>query len=367
MTAVLPLAEACNRVTSPFAADDLGLATCPFIAIDCRGPALGAEVEAHMIHALRRVPAVTAAITDPASDAVPDGVRDRASAGVSDELVLACDIVLAAAPTNGTSPVARATVAEPALDAAIDQLAAASAAAPIAAVTFVELLRFTEPLDAPGALLAESLAFSTLLAGPEFGRWLAQRAPAKPITPPRDPVVVAERTGSELTITLNDPERHNAFTAAMRDQLVEALRVASTDASITRVHVQGAGPSFCAGGDVQEFGTTPDPASAHRIRTIRSAALLLHDLGDRLSIDVHGHAIGAGAELAAWSPNLRVFPTASFRLPEVAMGLIPGAGGTASLPRRIGRHRTAWLGLTGQPIGPERAKQWGLAATDHQD
>ena len=50
----------------------------------------------------------------------------------------------------------------------------------------------------------------------------------------------------------------------------------------------------------------------------------------------------------------------AFRLPEVAMGLIPGAGGTASLPRRIGRRRTAWMALTGQPVDVDTAARWGL-------
>ena len=53
-------------------------------------------------------------------------------------------------------------------------------------------------------------------------------------------------------------------------------------------------------------------------------------------------------------------PDTVIRLPEVAMGLVPGAGGTASLPRRIGRERTAWLGLTGQPLGVSDALAWGL-------
>ena len=61
---------------------------------------------------------------------------------------------------------------------------------------------------------------------------------------------------------------------------------------------------------------------------------------------------GTGTVLAA--PDTRI------RLPEVAMGLVPGAGGTVSIPRRIGRHRTAWLALTGAEIGADQALAWGL-------
>jgi enoyl-CoA hydratase/carnithine racemase len=58
---------------------------------------------------------------------------------------------------------------------------------------------------------------------------------------------------------------------------------------------------------------------------------------------------------------VRVRPDACFSLPELAMGLVPGAGGTVSLPRRIGRHRTAWLALTGATIDAATALDWGLA------
>jgi len=65
-------------------------------------------------------------------------------------------------------------------------------------------------------------------------------------------------------------------------------------------------------------------------------------------------------ELPAFAATVLADPGTTFRLPELAMGLIPGAGGTASLPRRIGRHRTAWMGLTGLPIDAATALEWGL-------
>ena len=65
-------------------------------------------------------------------------------------------------------------------------------------------------------------------------------------------------------------------------------------------------------------------------------------------------------ELPAFAGRVVAHPDASFVLPEVAMGQIPGAGGTVSLPRRIGRHRTAWLALTGQTIDATTAHSWNL-------
>jgi enoyl-CoA hydratase/carnithine racemase len=70
--------------------------------------------------------------------------------------------------------------------------------------------------------------------------------------------------------------------------------------------------------------------------------------------------VGAGIELAAFAGKLTAREDAFFQLPEVAMGLVPGAGGTVSIPRRIGRQRTAYLALSGLPVDAITARQWGL-------
>jgi enoyl-CoA hydratase/carnithine racemase len=146
----------------------------------------------------------------------------------------------------------------------------------------------------------------------------------------------------------------------MRDGLVEALEVALCDPSIERIVLSGEGPSFCSGGDLDEFGSFPDPAEAHAIRTTRSPALLLSRLVGRTGAEVHGACIGAGVELPAFTDHVVASEDAFFSLPEVGLGLVPGAGGTASLPRRIGRQRTAWLGLSGARVDARTALAWGL-------
>jgi hypothetical protein len=263
-------------------------------------------------------------------------------------------------------------------------------AAPQAAVTLALVLRATLALGVPAGLAAESAAYSMLQAGPEFARWRANwrsggRGAAESSSPPRSggtippyrrgdhaaarpadagpeegPAVVVERNGTALHVTLSRPRRHNAVNTLLRDQLVEALLVASADPSIERVVLDGAGPSFCSGGDLAEFGTLPDPATAHLIRLTRSPARLLAELGPRVEARLHGACIGAGIELAAFAGRVVARPDAVISLPEVGLGLIPGAGGTVSLPRRIGRHRTAELALTGSPIDAATAVQWGL-------
>ena len=234
-------------------------------------------------------------------------------------------------------------------------------AAPRAAVTLALTLRASPALGVPAGLAAESAAYSMLQAGPEFARWRAATPqPAPSPEPEPGPPVVAERAGACLQITLNRPGRHNAVNAALRDRLVEALLVACADPTIERVVLAGAGPSFCSGGDLAEFGTRPDPATAHLVRLTRSPARLLAELGPRLEVRLHGACIGAGIEMAAFAGRVVAHPEAVISLPEVGLGLIPGAGGTVSLPRRIGRHRTAELALTGRPIDAATAHRWGL-------
>jgi enoyl-CoA hydratase/carnithine racemase len=75
---------------------------------------------------------------------------------------------------------------------------------------------------------------------------------------------------------------------------------------------------------------------------------------------VHGACVGAGVELPAFAARVVARADARFWLPELGLGLVPGAGGTVSLPRRIGRQRTAWLALSGRPIDARTALAWGL-------
>ena len=75
---------------------------------------------------------------------------------------------------------------------------------------------------------------------------------------------------------------------------------------------------------------------------------------------VHGGCVGAGVELPAFAGRVVADPAATFWLPELGMGLVPGAGGTVSIPRRIGRQRAALLAVTGRRIDAATALAWGL-------
>ncbi len=248
-----------------------------------------------------------------------------------------------------------------ATDDALARVLAGIAGAPFAAATLVQTLRASATLSTADALVVESLAYATLQAGPEHARWLATREPSASPATTEERTVTMELEGETLLLTLARPARHNAFSARMRDELVAALTAAAADAS--RVVLRGEGPSFCSGGDLDEFGSRADPTTAHLVRTTRSPARLLAALAERVRVEVQGACIGAGVELAAFARTLVASTDAFFALPEVAMGLIPGAGGTVSLPRRIGRQRTAELALTGRRLDARSALALGLVDT----
>ncbi|MFC8097746.1 enoyl-CoA hydratase/isomerase family protein [Streptomyces sp. NPDC057363] len=300
----------------------------------------------------------TAARRARACDRVLIGVSRAAPTASSPagDLVEVLDLTLT---RHEPSPADRPCVHAPDPAAVLDGIGAAATASPRAVLILAGLLRTSGSLLVRDALDAESLAYSTLLGGAEFARWLAARGPSRRPERVQDPVLVT-RQENVLTVTLNRPARRNAYDRHLRDALVEALNVALVDDTVQRVVLVGAGPAFCSGGDLDEFGTAPDPVTAHLLRTRAGAGRLLHELTDRVEARVHGTCVGSGVELPAFASVVAAAPGSTFRLPEISMGLIPGAGGTVSIPRRIGRWRTFYLALTGLALPATTALSWGL-------
>ena len=229
---------------------------------------------------------------------------------------------------------------------------------PIAAAALELLLDATASVDVESALVTESATYSTLQAGPEHQAWLAARRRRE--RPVEHDVVLVSRKDGTLRLTLNRPHMRNAFNAAMREALLDGLMIATVDPTVDEIVVDGAGANFCSGGDLDEFGTLDDPASAHLLRVDRSVARAVHELRNRTTFIVHGACIGAGVEIPAFAGRVVARPDATFRLPELSMGLVPGAGGTVSIPRRIGRERFRSMALTGAMIDATTALSWGL-------
>jgi hypothetical protein len=328
------LADAGGPDTAPLFGGTGAIAD-PLLAVDLDAPGLMTETAVEAARAARR------------SDRILVGVTSRPAHPLTEAL----DLTLTSAVTTDRTLV---TCDPPAL---LGRIQAAAAANPQAAIVLAGLLRWSDTLPVRDALEAESLAYSTLLGGPEFARWLRARGP-RPLPPPAEAPVLMQRDRGTLTITLNRPERRNAYGAEVRDALVAALGLARQAG--LGVVLAGNGPAFCSGGDLDEFGTAPDPVTAHLIRTRAGAARVLHDLQDRTEARLHGACVGAGIELPAFAGRVTAAEGTVCRLPEVGMGLIPGAGGTVSLPRRIGRWRTLYLALTGDWLDVDTARGWGL-------
>lgn len=290
----------------------------------------------------------------------PDPGRPMVVLGVSVDATRAVPEWVDVALTGADSPPRPWIHATPG-GADLVNLVAAIRRHPQASVMAAQVMRMSSSLDPAHALFEESLAYGLLQSGPEYGEWLRGQSRQRSHHDASDgPDVLIERRGDELFLTLHRSNRRNAYRAKTRDELVEGLTLALIDSSIVTVHLRGDGLSFSSGGDLTEFGTVADGPSGHIIRSVHSAVRMLSDLGDRSVADVHGPCIGAGVELSAACGTVRAAPDTTFALPEVGMGLIPGAGGTWSVPARVGRRRATWLALTGTTLPAADALAWGL-------
>ena len=170
--------------------------------------------------------------------------------------------------------------------------------------------------------------------------------------------------GGVMTLTLNRPERMNAFNIAMHEALADAMRRARDEAECRVVLLTGAGRAFCAGQDLSErrmvaegvrpdLGATIDQHYNPLVRAIRS-------LPKPVIAAVNGAAAGAGANVALACDLVIAARSASFLQAFARIGLVPDSGGTFFLPRLVGEARARALMLLAEPIGAEKAEEWGL-------
>lgn len=241
---------------------------------------------------------------------------------------------------------------------ALAQIADNIRRAPFTAMILVQHLRASEQLDIASALTAESLAYAALQQGPEFMRWRAEAQEGALPPEPGLPLLI-DSDHEALTLTLNRPASLNAIGTEMRDALCEGFTLAASGA-FSALTLRANGRAFSVGGAVEEFGVISDPASAHYIRSVRLPARILSALEIETRAEISGAAIGAGIEIAAFCRVNCASEQAWFQLPELKYGLIPGAGGTVSIARRIGRQRTAFMALSMKKIRARRALKWGL-------
>jgi enoyl-CoA hydratase/carnithine racemase len=175
--------------------------------------------------------------------------------------------------------------------------------------------------------------------------------------------ILFERRGRVAWVTLNRPEVRNAYNTEMRDDLHAALSTLRDDESLRALVLRGAGPAFCSGGDIREFGSAPSPVVAREVRWRRDVWGLLRSLRQPTIAAIHGHAAGSGLEMALLC-DFRIAATdAILSLPETGLGMIPGVVGTQTAPRAIGVGRTLDLVLTGRRIDAREARRVGLVGS----
>ena len=175
------------------------------------------------------------------------------------------------------------------------------------------------------------------------------------------PLVLYEKLGPVARLTLNRPAALNAVNLAMRDELWVLLGAVRDDPDVRAVLIRGAGErAFCAGADVKEFGSAPSVVDARRARRERDLWGLMAALPKPLVAAVHGWALGAGCELSLFCDLRIAAEDARLGLPEVALGYIPSAGGTQTLPRVVPPGAALQMVLSGEPVDAATALRLSL-------
>jgi enoyl-CoA hydratase len=164
-------------------------------------------------------------------------------------------------------------------------------------------------------------------------------------------VLLTERTGGVLVLTLNRPEVRNALNPELKDRLLGALRDADTDPAVRVIVLTGAGPVFCPGMDLKAFAKGANFGGL--------SAFYKDGIAKPVIAALNGSALGGGFELALACDLIVAAQDAMIGMPEVKRGLFAAGGGT-TLASRIPLTTALELGLTGDPISAGRAQEIGL-------
>jgi len=173
--------------------------------------------------------------------------------------------------------------------------------------------------------------------------------------------LIYEKMDNIAYVTINRPKAMNAYNIQMRDELYQILSAIKDDPDVCVVIFKGAGKkAFCAGADLSEFLTAPSPIAARQVRWERDVWGLFLSIPQPIIAALHGYVLGSGIEIALCCDIRIASKNARFGLPEVALGMIPAAGGTQTLPRTVGRSKALEMLLTDQWIDGEEAFRIGL-------
>src|SRR5246127_5472157 len=169
--------------------------------------------------------------------------------------------------------------------------------------------------------------------------------------------IITERSGSILRIQLNRPAKKNAMTSTMYITMADLFNNAAKDDSVRVVLLHGAGDSFCAGNDLEDFLKNPmGPGDSPQSRLID--AFIAFDKA--IVAAVHGFAIGGGTTMLTHCDFVYAGESAKFQMPFINLALVPEFGTSFSIPARSGYLRAAELILLGSRFDAKRAAELGL-------
>ena len=176
------------------------------------------------------------------------------------------------------------------------------------------------------------------------------------VRPMKDETIMYHSINGVAHITLNRPDQINAFNIEMRDALFQTLELFRDDRESKVAIISGAGErGFCAGADLTEFGTAPSQVIARAVRWERDLWGLFLAIQKPLIAKLHGYVIGSGIEIAALCDIRIAADNSIFRMPEVALGMIPAAGGTQTLRNLVGLDRAMEMILTNRVVKAKEA------------
>lgn len=185
-----------------------------------------------------------------------------------------------------------------------------------------------------------------------------------------------EKAGGVVTLTMNRPETRNALsTPEICAEFVDKLRAIECDTSVNVIILTGAGPAFCAGGDIKKMrdrsGFAPkktviDTRDSYR-RTIHHVTKTFNAVEVPIIAAVNGPAIGAGLDIACMCDMRIAAKSAKFAESFIKVGIIPGDGGAWFLPRVIGISKASELAFTGDTIDADEAERIGLVSRVVED
>ena len=162
-----------------------------------------------------------------------------------------------------------------------------------------------------------------------------------------------------LTLTLNRPEKQNAITRAMYQELADAINEANGDFAIRAVIITSSSEHFTSGNDLFDFLNAPPVEDGSPVMNFLSA---IHNFSKPLLAAVSGNAVGIGTTMLLHCDVVIASPTTKFSMPFVNLGLVPEAGSSLLFPRLVGHQRASKIFLAGEPFGTDEALDFGLIA-----